>query len=97
MSKVAFSSDGYRILFHENLGDALRQAYAICPCVVAYRQGYGWHVYPASDGDKYIASKPDFFVVRTGMLPIPLHDLASEGLISLILDKANSAAKRRTF
>lgn len=71
-----------------DVSEALQRAFAVAPCGVMYKPGSGWAIYNLSRG-VLKGCEAEFFVVKRGMLPVPLNPHAEEVLLSLILNRVD--------
>jgi hypothetical protein len=62
--------------------DAIKHALADGQRCVGYKQGAGWIIYDPTNVPAGIV--PEFFCIRSGTLPIPLSETATEVLESII-------------
>lgn len=73
---------------HNNLKNAMHEAYGRAPCAIGYRKGHGWHVYNPTNGCP-TGSEPEFMVLALGVNPIPLNETALEAWVSLLRAQFN--------
>jgi hypothetical protein len=79
------------MIFHSDLGHALRDAYQRTPSCVCYTPGHGWAAYDPTKPILPAGSEIEFFIARRGRLPLPLTNDAVAAWTSLCVSRAREA------
>jgi hypothetical protein len=82
------------VIHYLDATDAINAASGAAPCCIGYKRGKGWFIYNATEACP-VDARPEFFMPKQGIIPIPLSEIAAQTWLSVVNDALQAVASQR--